>query len=140
MRRKLRSLIMAASLGLATVTLFSGCATGDRSGGQYMDDRVTSQRVKGALTDNPIYKFEDVNVNTYRGVVQLNGWVTHPEQKDVALNIARRTAGVLDVVNNISVKPQVQLVTPTGESQTGRPLSEAPPQNQPPPPSQPQNP
>lgn len=124
MGQNLRSLIMAGGLGLATVAMFSGCAKGDRSSGQYFDDRMTSHKVKGALTDNPIYKFEDVNVNTYRGVVQLSGWVTQPEQKDVAVNLARRTPGVLDVVNNISVKPKFQLVTPTGESQTGRPLSE----------------
>ena len=116
--------MIAGGLGLATVAMFSGCAKGVRSSGQYIDDRMTSHKVKGALTDNPIYKFEDVNVNTYRGVVQLNGWVTQSEQKDVAVNIARRTPGVLDVVNNISVKPKFQLVTPTGESQTGRPLSE----------------
>ena len=100
MGRNMKSLIMAGSLGLATVAMFSGCATKDRSTGQYMDDRSTARRVKSELKHNPIYKFEDVSVNTYRGVVQLNGWVTQPEQKQIAERIAKNTPGVVDVVNN----------------------------------------
>jgi hyperosmotically inducible protein len=124
MGRNVRSLMMAGSLGIATVAMFSGCSTGDRSSGQYIDDRMTSRRVKGTLNDNPIYKFEDVNVNTYRGVVQLSGWVTNPEQKQIAGNLAKNIEGVLDVVNNIAIKPQFQMLSPTGESQTGQPVSQ----------------
>lgn len=130
MGKNLKSLIMAGTLALASVAMFSGCSTGDRSTGQYIDDRQTSKKIKGALTDNPIYKFEDVQVNTYRGVVQLNGWVEKPEQKQVAENIAKGTAGVMDVVNNLTLKPKFQVLTPTGESQTGRPLSEQQQQQQ----------
>lgn len=118
MGRNVKSLIMAGGLGLATVATFTGCATGDRSTGQYIDDRMTARRVKSELKSNPIYKFEDVSVNTYRGVVQLNGWVTQPEQKQIAERIAKNTPGVLDVVNNLSTKPQFKLV-PAGESSTG---------------------
>ena len=118
MGRNMKSLIMAGSLGLATVAMFSGCATKDRSTGQYMDDRSTARRVKSELKHNPIYKFEDVSVNTYRGVVQLNGWVTQPEQKQIAERIAKNTPGVVDVVNNLTMKPQFQLV-PGGQTSTG---------------------
>ena len=125
MRRNLRSLIMAGSLGLATVVTFSGCAgKGDRSTGQYSDDRATARKVQSELNRNPIYKFEDVNVSAYRGVVQLSGWVEKSEQKQIAENVARHVPGVVQVVNNLTFKPRFDLVTPTGESQTGRPVSE----------------
>ena len=114
----MKSLIMAGGLSLATVATFTGCATGDRSSGQYMDDRMTARRVNSELKANPIYKFEDVSVNTYRGVVQLNGWVTQPEQKQIAERIAKNTPGVLDVVNNLTMKPQFRLV-PGGQTATG---------------------
>src|SRR5688572_11105048 len=93
-------------LGLALVALLCGCATGQRNASQYIDDQMTSRKITDSLFEHPTYKFEDVDVKTYRGVVQLSGYVAQPEQKDTALHIARRTPGVLDVLNNISVKPQ----------------------------------
>jgi hypothetical protein len=80
--------------------------------------------VKSDLKKNPSYKFDQVQVNTYKGVVQLSGWVPNTEQKRIASNLAKNVPGVLDVVDNIEVTPQVQSLTPTGPSQTGRPLSE----------------
>jgi len=110
MGQNIKSLIITGGLSLATIATFTGCAKGDRSSGQYIDDRMTAHRVKAELKSNPIYKFDEVSVNTYRGVVQLNGWVTKPEQKQIAERLARNTQGVLDVVNNLSFKPQFQLV------------------------------
>lgn len=110
MRGNVKSLMMAGGLSLATVATFTGCATGDRSTGQYIDDRQTAKHVKSGLNSNPIYKFEDVSVNSYRGVVQLNGWVNEQEQKQIAEQIAKRTPGVLDVVNNLTMKPDFQLI------------------------------
>lgn len=121
MRKNLRSLITAGGLALATVAAFCGCASADRSASQYIDDRMTSRRVDLALADHG-RRFKDVRVETYRGVVQLNGVVDQPEQKQAALNIARLTSGVRDVVNNITVRPETQMVTPTGESRTGQPV------------------
>ena len=118
MGRNIKSLIITGALSVATVATFTGCARGDRSTGQYIDDRQTARRVKSELNHNPIYKFEDVAVNSYRGVVQLNGWVEKPEQKQIAERVARNTQGVVDVVNNLSKKPQFQLV-PGGQTSTG---------------------
>ena len=117
MGRNIKSLIITGALSLATVATFTGCAKGDRSTGQYMDDKQTARRVKSELKHNPIYKFEDVAVNSYRGVVQLNGWVEKPEQRQIAEKTARNTEGVVDVVNNLSTKPQFQLV-PAGTGAT----------------------
>jgi osmotically-inducible protein OsmY len=124
MGRKIRSLIVAGGLALAGVAAFSACSKGDRGSAQYVDDRMTTHRVKSDLKKNPSYKFDQVQVNTYKGVVQLRGWVPNTEQKRIASNLAKNVPGVLDVVDNIEVTPQVQSLTPTGQSQTGRPLSE----------------
>src|SRR6185436_9236912 len=100
----------AGALGLATFAMFSGCATKDRSTGQYIDDKTTARKVRSDLKDSPIYKFDEVNVSAYRGVVQLSGWVEKPEQKQTAERIAKSTPGVMDVVNNLSLKPHFQWV------------------------------
>jgi osmotically-inducible protein OsmY len=94
-------------LTAAVVTTTTGCA-GDkynRSTGQYIDDKSLTMRVKHALSDNPEYKFDDVNVDVFRGTVQLNGFVNTSDQKSKAEDIAKNVQGVNNVVNNLSVKP-----------------------------------
>ena len=107
MKTKITTLYLAVclTLPLATVVL-SGCA-GDkynRSTGEYIDDKSVSMRVKSALNDNPEYKFDDVNVTTFRGTVQLSGFVNTSAQKSKAALIAKTVQGVHEVENNISVK------------------------------------
>jgi len=127
MRLKIFNSIMAGTLGFAALAMVSGCARGDRDSVQYIDDQVTTRRVKSELRNNPGYKFEDVQVNTYRGVVQLTGLVPQPQQKQAASNLAKNVPGVLDVVDNIETQPQSQALAPTCQSPTGRPLSEQQP-------------
>lgn len=97
-------------LSLATLPLLlgvTGCATSnhpDQSAGERVDDRNTSSRVKDALSADPLYKFSGVNVETFKGTVQLSGFVTAREQKSRAADIARNVVGVREVANNITVK------------------------------------
>jgi hyperosmotically inducible periplasmic protein len=107
MKKNIISLCVALCLGLPVVTTFVGCA-GDRyerSTGQYIDDKALVMRVKGALGDNPEYKFESVNVDSFRGTVQLSGFVNTSSQKAEAARIAKNVQGVQDVENNITLKP-----------------------------------
>jgi hyperosmotically inducible protein len=103
------TLNLALCLGLATsgaVIGITGCA-GDRyerSTGQYIDDKSINARVRDALGDNSEYKFSDVNVDTFRGVVQLSGFVDTSAQKSRAGDLAGRVQGVKSVQNNITVK------------------------------------
>jgi osmotically-inducible protein OsmY len=103
---------LALSLGLLTagaVAGFTGCA-GDRyerSTGQYIDDKSLTSRVHSALSDNPDYKFKDVNVDVFRGTVQLSGFVNISDQKTKAGDIAKQVQGVKEVVNNITVKEKM---------------------------------
>jgi hyperosmotically inducible protein len=94
---------LAASVAIMALT---GCqSTSDRSTGRQLDDRIVNSKVKDALDDTPVYKFPEVRVMTYGGVVQLSGFVNSEEQKTKAGELARKVEGVYDVINNISLKP-----------------------------------
>ena len=108
MKIKTSSLYLALYLvlaGAAPMALFTGCAGDryDRSTGEYIDDKALAMRVKDALGDNPEYKFDDVNVSTFRGEVQLSGFVNTADQKSKAATVARGVRNVKDVINNITI-------------------------------------
>ena len=108
MKKQINVACLLLNLGLLAggLTMFTGCAGDqyDRSTGQYIDDKSLTVRVHDALSDNPEYKFSNVNVNIYRGTVQLSGFVDTSDQKSKAGDIARGVQGVKDVDNQITVK------------------------------------
>ena len=79
----------------------------ERSTGEYIDDKSLNARVDSALRDNPEYKFDEVSVTSYKGTVQLSGFVNTSDQKAKAGDIAKQVEGVQDVVNNITVKDKL---------------------------------
>jgi hyperosmotically inducible protein len=85
----------------------TGCSTGSRykqSTGEYIDDHGLSSHVKKALKADPQFKYDDVNVVTFKGVVQLSGFVSTKDQKNRAGDLAKKVEGVNEVENNITVK------------------------------------
>ena len=90
---------------VVALAVMAGCAKDDpsRSAGQRLDDRLTAGRIADALKDSPVYKFPQVKVTAYHGVVQLSGFVHSQEQKQAATRAAENTPGVAQVINNISV-------------------------------------
>jgi hyperosmotically inducible protein len=102
---KLSALILSVS-ALAMAGGLMGCA-GDRytqSTGEHIDDKAESSRVRSALNEDTQYKYEDVKVQTFKGVVQLSGFVNSRDQKNRAGDLAKKVQGVKDVENNITVK------------------------------------
>ena len=100
-------LLLGAMPLLLSVT---GCATGNRyeqSTGERIDDHGTSSRVRSALGDDTQYKYGGVNVETFKGTVQLSGFVNSRDQKNRAGDLSRKVTGVKEVVNNITVKESV---------------------------------
>jgi osmotically-inducible protein OsmY len=97
-------------LALGTMPLFlgmTGCTTGGRynkSTGDRIEDQGTSSRVMMALAEDTQYKYVAVNVQTLKGTVQLSGFVNSGDQKNRAGDLAKKVAGVKEVVNNITVK------------------------------------
>ena len=106
--RKLSTLGLV--IGFAALPLLlgvTGCTTGnqyEQSTGEYIDDNGTSSRVRSALGKDPQYKYDDVKVTTFKGTVQLSGFVNSREQKSRAAEITRNVENVREVVNNITVK------------------------------------
>src|SRR5437016_10407658 len=85
MQINLKKTVFAAAVALSlAATAVTGCHTQGRSAGTYIDDRMVSSKVKGALNDSPIYKYPNVDVSTFNGTVQLNGFVDTRAQKDQA--------------------------------------------------------
>jgi hyperosmotically inducible protein len=103
---KLQALLGAIVLGTSAVVGLTGCA-GDKyheSTGEDIDDTAITGRVKHALSTDAMYKYPDVKVTTFKGTVQLSGFVDNHDQKSRAGDLAKNCAGVKDVVNNITVK------------------------------------
>ena len=105
----MKVLALILSIGaLPLVFGMTGCtSTGNRytqSTGERLDDNALTSHVKRALGEDNQYKFGDVNVVTFKGVVQLNGFVNSLDQKSRAGDIAKKIPGVTEVKNSISVK------------------------------------
>jgi osmotically-inducible protein OsmY len=104
MKRALQGI--TAALVLGSSLFITGCTTEQRSGrssGQYIDDKTLNAKVRSALSDSAEYKFPDVKVETFRGTVQLSGFVASAAQKTRAGEIAKSVAGVQNVDNKITV-------------------------------------
>jgi osmotically-inducible protein OsmY len=92
---------------------------GDRSAGRVQDDKKIAANVKKALNTEPVYKFTDVKVDAYNGLVQLSGFVDAPEQKQRAVEVAKTVPWVRDVVNNLTLKPGLEQIPSTTGKTTG---------------------
>ncbi|MEO6873231.1 MAG: BON domain-containing protein [Opitutaceae bacterium] len=96
--------VCASTLGL--MSLQSGCAATPtkESTGEYVDDATVTTKVKAALLKDDNVKSSDISVETFKGVVQLSGFVDNSTQKSRAGEVAASITGVRDVKNNITVK------------------------------------
>lgn len=106
MKLSVTSLLAILALGTGVATLSTGCAgTATReSTGEYIDDASLTTKIKAAFVKDPLVKAIDVKVDTFKGTVQLSGFVDTAEQKSRAEQIASTVTGVTAVKNNISVK------------------------------------
>jgi hyperosmotically inducible protein len=95
----------------------NGCKTSEHSelsSGRMVDDKHINERVRDELKSDAVYKFDDVSVSTYAGLVQLSGFVTIEAQKQRAQTLAETVPGVMRVDNGITLKPTPP--APTGRT------------------------
>ena len=99
-----RMLQILICIGL--LTAFLGCATTQKqeSTGQYVDDSVITTKVKTAIFNEATLKTLQINVKTYKGVVQLSGFVDSAKSVSKAGEVAGRVEGVKSVDNSLMVK------------------------------------
>jgi hyperosmotically inducible protein len=83
-----------------------GCgSTSTKEGtGEYVDDSVITTKVKSAILNDSSLKVNEINVETFKGVVQLSGFVRSQTDIDKAVQVARGIAGVKSVKNDMRVK------------------------------------
>lgn len=95
--------ILAAALAL---TALAGCASTEKheSTGQYMDDTTITAKVKAAIFNEPTLKSAEINVETFKGRVQLSGFVSSRADIDRAIVVAEGVSGVGSVTNAMRVK------------------------------------
>ena len=99
--RYLSALFLAVTLATAV-----GCAsTSKQEGtGEYVDDSVITTKVKAAILGEPSLKVAEIKVETFKGVVQLSGFVTSTALANKAVEIAGKVSGVKSVKNDMRVK------------------------------------
>ncbi len=83
-----------------------GCAsTPTKEGtGEYVDDTVITTKVKAAIFNEPTLKSAEINVETFKGVVQLSGFVSTQANIYKAADVARNVSGVRNVRNDMRLK------------------------------------
>ena len=98
--KRLTAIFVAALLATA-------CATSSKqeSTGEYVDDTVITTRVKAAILNEPTLKSMEINVETYKSVVQLSGFVSTRDMMLKAASLAGDIKGVTGVKSDMRLKP-----------------------------------
>jgi len=91
---------------LMLIATFMACASTPtrESTGEYVDDSVITTKVKALLAEDDFLKSFKISVETFKGVVQLSGFVNSQQAVDKAVEITRSVKGVSSVKNNLIVK------------------------------------
>jgi osmotically-inducible protein OsmY len=98
-----RAIPLLAVLAIAGLV---GCASTSKSEGtgEYVDDTVITAKVKTAIFEQPSLKSSEINVETFKGVVQLSGFLSSQENVNIAVTTAKSVKGVTSVKNDMRLK------------------------------------
>jgi osmotically-inducible protein OsmY len=93
------------SIVLATML---GCASTPKneSTGEYLDDSVITMKIKASLLQEPSLKSAEIQVETFKGQVQLSGFVGIEAHRNKAIEVASKIKGVKTVINDMRIKDQ----------------------------------
>ena len=91
------TVVLMATLGCASTRTHEGT-------GQYIDDSAITTKVKAAILNEPGLKVSEINVETFKGVVQLSGFVSLHDDVNSAIRVARAVNGVKSVKNDMQLK------------------------------------
>ena len=105
MNKMLTRRLALLSFAAAATTLAACAGSPTREGtGEYIDDTVITTKVKAAVLNEPSLKVAEINVETFKGVVQLSGFVSDAGDVPKAAEVARSVKGVTSVKNSLIVK------------------------------------
>jgi len=97
---------LATLIGILFVAMAFGCAstTKHEGTGEYVDDTVITGKVKAAILNEPSLKSAEINVETFKGIVQLSGFVSTTANQTTAVQVAQSVGGVKSVKNDMRLK------------------------------------
>ena len=103
---KKRIMFIRCFMLVVLITGFAACASTSKQegAGEYVDDSVITTKVKSQLAADDFLKSFEISVETYKGIVQLSGFVGSQQAVDKAGEIARGVQGVKSVENDLNVK------------------------------------
>ncbi len=103
---KKRNMLIGCFMILMLIATLVACASTSKQegAGEYVDDSVITTKVKSLLAADDFLKSFEISVETYKGIVQLSGFVDSQKAVDKAGEIARSVQGVKSVKNNLNVK------------------------------------
>jgi osmotically-inducible protein OsmY len=103
---KKRYVVISCLMLLMLLATFAACASTARSetAGEYVDDSVITTKIKALLAQDDFLKSFQISVETYKGTVQLSGFVDSQQAVDKAGQIAQSVNGVQSVKNDLIVK------------------------------------
>ncbi len=104
--RRLATRTFLSFFAVLIVSLGMGCASTPmhEGTGEYVDDAVLTTKVKAAIFNEPTLKSAEINVETFKGVVQLSGFVNSQGDISKAVEVARGVSGVKSVKNDMRLK------------------------------------
>ena len=103
---KQRNMFIRCLVLIMFVTIFAACATKPvlESTGDFIDDSVITTKIKAQLAGDSFLKIFQISVETFKGTVQLSGFVNSQKDVERADEIARNVKGVRSVKNNLILK------------------------------------
>jgi osmotically-inducible protein OsmY len=102
---KLIKSISAVFLGIVLATALGCAPTPTKEGtGEYVDDTIITTKVKAAIFNEPSLKSSEINVETFKGAVQLSGFVKYQADINKAVQITNSVKGVKSVKNDMRLK------------------------------------
>ena len=103
---KKRNIFIHCLMLLMLIGTLAACASTStrESTGEYVDDSVITTKVKSLLAADDFLKSFQISVETYKGTVQLSGFVNSQKAVDKAGEIVRSVKGVKSIKNNLIVK------------------------------------
>jgi len=97
------AIALAIFLGVSTLAACSSTARTEGTG-EYIDDTVITAKVKAAIFNEPGLKSAEINVETFKGRVQLSGFVSSQAEMNHAVAVTRSVGGVTVVTNSMRLK------------------------------------
>ena len=103
---KKRNIVIHCLVLLMLIATFAACSSTrtHESTGEYVDDSVITTKIKSLLASDDFLKSFEISVETYKGIVQLSGFVDSQKAVEKAGEVARGVQGVKSVKNSLNVK------------------------------------